>query len=116
MTAVCHCDDCQKQTGTSFSVLIAVPDGTLEFEGTEHMGVFEKIGESGGKVARRFCRQCGSPLFTTADRMPGVTFVKAGTLADRSWLKPTLHFFCDSMQPWVPIPDDALRQTRNPEG
>jgi hypothetical protein len=116
MTAVCHCDDCQKQTGTSFSVLIAVPDGTLEFEGTEHMGVFEKIGESGGKVARRFCRQCGSPLFTTADLMPGVTFVKAGTLADRSWLKPTLHFFCDSMQPWVPIPDDAVRQTRNPEG
>ena len=25
MTAVCHCKDCQKQAGTAFSVIVAVP-------------------------------------------------------------------------------------------
>ena len=116
MTAVCHCDDCQKQTGTSFSIVIAVPDGTLAVEGEEHLGTFEKRGESGGLVSRRFCKRCGSPVFTNADLVPGMTFVKAGTLTDRSWLKPTLHLFCDSMQPWVAIPEDAVCQARNPEG
>ena len=29
MTAVCHCAHCQKQTGTSFSILVAVPAGNL---------------------------------------------------------------------------------------
>ena len=116
MTAVCHCDDCQKQTGTSFSILIAVPAGTLEYEGEENLGCFATRGESGGAVARSFCKRCGSPLFTTADLMPDVLFVKAGTLHDRSWLRPTHHFFCDQMQPWVPIPDDAVREARNPQG
>ena len=115
ITGVCHCDDCQKQTGTSFSIVIAVPEGTLAFEGEQHLGVFEKRGTTGGVVARRFCRQCGSPVYTTADLMPGVTFIKGGTLTDRSWLKPTVHFFCDSKQPWVPIPEDATQQAGNPE-
>ena len=28
-TAVCHCTDCQKQTGTAFSVIVAVPRDAL---------------------------------------------------------------------------------------
>jgi hypothetical protein len=30
--------------------------------------------------------------------------VRAGTLDDRSWLRPTAHFFTRSKQPWVTLP------------
>jgi hypothetical protein len=33
--------------------------------------------------------------------------IKAGTLDDTSWLKPQVHLWTKSRQPWVIIPDDA---------
>ena len=32
-TAICHCEDCQRQTGTAFSVLVAVPAEALRIDG-----------------------------------------------------------------------------------
>jgi hypothetical protein len=37
--------------------------------------------------------------------MPDITFIKAGTLDDTSWLDPKMHVYCDSAQRWTPIPD-----------
>ena len=33
MTAVCHCKYCQRQTGSAFSIMVAVPKGSLELQG-----------------------------------------------------------------------------------
>ena len=38
---------------------------------------------------------------------PGYT-VRGGTLDDMSWLRPTLHLFTRSKQPWVFLPEDAM--------
>jgi hypothetical protein len=32
-----------------------------------------------------------------------MSIIKAGTLDDVSWLKPTMEIFCDSKQPWVEL-------------
>src|SRR5687768_15734380 len=29
MTAVCHCENCQRQSGTAFSIIVGVPAGSL---------------------------------------------------------------------------------------
>ncbi len=114
MTAVCHCDNCQHQTGTAFSIIVAVPADTLVFEGGENLKEFLDRGESGGAVHRRFCGNCGSPIVSLIDAVPGVGFIKAGTLDDRSWLRPTMHIWCDTAQPWVEIPDAVMKIPRNP--
>lgn len=114
MTAVCHCENCQRQTGTAFSVIVGISAITLEIKGEENLGTYEDQGESGGAVHRRFCRSCGSPIVSLVDSVPGVAFIKAGTLNDRSWLQPTAHFWCDSAQPWVAIPDSVTTAPRNP--
>lgn len=31
--------------------------------------------------------------------------VRAGTLDDTSWLRPTVHFWTRSKQPWIVLPD-----------
>ena len=115
MTAVCHCDNCQRQSGTAFSVIVGVPAGSLRFEGDEHLATFEDRGTSGKAVSRRFCKNCGSPIVSLVGIMPDVHFIKAGTLHDRSWLQPTAHFWCDSAQPWVEIGAGVSKFAKNPE-
>ena len=98
-TAVCHCKNCQKQAGTSFSIIVAVPAPSLQVKGT--LKTFNDTGDSGKPVHRNFCPDCGSPISTDVDAMPGL-FIKAGTLDDTSWLKPTMEIYCGSAQSWVP--------------
>lgn len=112
MTAVCHCPDCQKQTGTSFSIVVALPLDALELKG--QCAVYSTTGETGAKVHRHFCGQCGSPIYSAPDAMPGMIFLKAGTLDDRSWLSPGLEMFCDTAQPWVSLSGEWDKVPRNP--
>src|SRR5437870_2609085 len=81
--AVCHCTDCQRQTGTAFSVIVGVPSGALQIEGGDSLASFTTVGtDTKQEVARKFCRECGSPVVSVGDAFPGVTFIKAGTLHD----------------------------------
>jgi hypothetical protein len=46
--------------------------------------------------------------------MPGVAIIRAGTLDDRSWVKPVMEIFCDSAQPWVSLTGDRQRFPKMP--
>ena len=113
LTAVCHCTGCQKQTSTSFSMLVAIPKGNLEIEGPK-LGEFHGVGETGEPVTRRFCPDCGSPIVSDVGATPGLDWIKAGTLDDPSWFQPQMHIWCDSAQPWVEISEDLPRFAKNP--
>src|SRR6476646_5061568 len=54
-TAVCHCTDCQKQTGTAFSIIVGVPTESLRIDG-DGLGSFTTVGEDTKQdVVRSFC-------------------------------------------------------------
>jgi hypothetical protein len=109
VTALCHCDDCQHQTGTTFSIVVVVPSQALEIEG-ESLATYETVGrESGAQRERKFCSNCGSPIATLMADMPDLAVLKAGTLDDRSWLQPTLEIYGDSAQEWFPESDERRR-------
>jgi hypothetical protein len=113
-TAVCHCTDCQRQTGTSFSIIVAVPRDALRVEG-DSLAEHRTVGtDSEQDVARQFCRDCGSPIVSLADATPALAYIKAGTLADASSLEPVLQVWCDSAQPWVPL--EAITEQAHPRG
>jgi len=76
--------------------------------------VYVTKGDSGANVYRSFCPNCGSTLFSTADAMPGMYFVEAGSLDDASWLKPTSHIYTSSAQPWARIPADIEQHAKLP--
>jgi hypothetical protein len=102
-TAVCHCTECQKQSGTAFSVVVAVPRDAFQVEG-DTLSAFTTVGtDSGQEVERQFCRECGSPIASLPAALPEMAMIKAGTLDDRSWLEPTMQVWCDSAQPWIPL-------------
>jgi hypothetical protein len=112
MTGVCHCRDCQKQTGTSFSIIAVLPEGDFTLHGQPSQ--FVTVGESGGRVWRHFCGHCGSPIYSIVESMPGVVCIKAGTLDDPSVLAPQAEFWCDTAQPWLATRTSLPRIARNP--
>jgi len=112
--AVCHCTDCQRQTGNPFSVVIAVPRAAFEVKGST-LSSFATIGEDhGGETERYFCSNCGSPIFSSAGVAPELTFIKAGSLDDASWLEPAAEAWTSSAQPWSPRFEGTMQLERGP--
>lgn len=105
-TAICHCTQCQNVSGSAFSVNVVVPAPSLTWQG-QSLASYADKGESGKPLSRKFCRNCGSSLATETEALPGAIIIKAGTLDDKSWLKPNYHLWTNSAQPWVRIEPGA---------
>ena len=110
LVAVCHCKNCQKQSGTAFAVVIGIPKSAMSIQG--RLKTYNDRGDSGQPVLRNFCPECGSPITSDVTVMPELIFIKAGTLDDTSWLDPKMHVYCDSALPWTPIPEGSQRFAR----
>lgn len=100
-TAVCHCTNCQRQSGAAFSINHLATEAQLTITGD--LTTFEDAGEGGSKVYRKFCGRCGSPIISTLESMPGMAAIKVGTLDDTSTVTPGVQLWCDSKQNWVEL-------------
>jgi hypothetical protein len=109
---VCHCADCQKFSGSAFATVVGVPRAALKVSGA--LKTFTKPGDSGKPIHRRFCPECGSGIIDEAEALPGMAMVNAGTLDDRSWVKPQSEIFCDSAQSWVELGGGMKRFAKMP--
>jgi hypothetical protein len=107
MTYTCHCTDCQHLTSSAFSLAITVPERAFRLTNGEPRPV-QRTADSGRIVTRWLCPECG--CWIAGGPQPGMTpggtirRVRAGTLDDTSWLRPTAHFWTRSKQPWVMLP------------
>lgn len=114
-TAVCHCGDCQRQSGSAFSIFVVVPKDSVTFEDETTRVEYSAEGDSGSDVRRVFCGNCGTPILSLLASAPDVDIIKAGTLDERACLQPAAHFWCQSAQPWVTIDKDIPCFERNPD-
>ncbi|MDN3568758.1 GFA family protein [Paeniroseomonas aquatica] len=107
----CHCTDCQRVTTSAFSIGVSVPGEAFRVTGKELQPVPGGITEGGRAKTRWVCPDCGIWIcggVKVGTEPPDYTrHVRGGTLDDTSWLRPTLHFFARSKQPWVILPEDA---------
>jgi hypothetical protein len=109
---LCHCQSCQKASGSAFNIVVAVPKPAVSISGT--LSTFTGQGDTGKQTHRRFCPECASPIAGEAEVMPDVIMIPAGTLDDTSWIKPTMQIYCDSAQPWVDLGGDMQRFAKMP--
>jgi len=98
----CHCTACQNHTGSAFSMAILVEEPAFRMTRGELKPV-ERKGDSGRTVTRFVCPDCGSWICNGP--RPDGRRVRAGTLDDTSWVKPTVHFWTRSKQHWVVLPE-----------
>ncbi|KAE8163281.1 Mss4-like protein [Aspergillus tamarii] len=100
LVAYCHCDDCQRQSGSTYSSFIIVPKETVIIKG--QIQTFTNKGSSGLPVHRQFCVQCGSPLFDEALSAPNELAIKSGSLSvqQKEKLQPTAEFWTANKLPF----------------
>jgi hypothetical protein len=102
MIYTCHCANCQRFTSSAFSIGMIVDEQVFHLTGIEPRAMLHTA-DSGRNLTRWVCPECGSWICSGAK--PGSpnpnTFraVRAGTLDDISWLRPTGHFWTRSKQP-----------------
>jgi hypothetical protein len=98
---VCHCRNCQRNSGSAFAVVLGFPAGAVSTQG--ELKTYIDTGESGKSVFRQFFPDCGSSISSEAEVMPGMIMLKAGSMDDSSVVKPVMQIYCDSAQPWVSL-------------
>ena len=97
---VCHCRDCQRQSGSAFGMSLVIPNDTFRLmAGT--LKTFVTQSDSGRSKTCAFCRDCGVRIYNATSRMMSV---KPGTLDDTSWLRPDGHYWLKRKQPWALLP------------
>lgn len=100
--AVCHCKNCQRQSGSAFGMSLMVrAEAFILLQG--ELKTFVMRCDSGRLKDCAFCPECGSRIHhNTRD---GILSIKAGTLDDTSALDPHAHYWTAFKQRWFAIPE-----------
>ena len=101
----CHCRWCQRETGTAFAL-----NALIEAERLVHLkeepDVIDTPSQSGRgqKIAR--CPLCRIAVWSYyGGAGPILRFIRVGTLDTPQVLRPDIHIFTASRQPWVVLPE-----------
>jgi hypothetical protein len=114
ITRICWCRDCQRLAANG-TVNALVPTDALTVDGVT--GEYAGTADSGNRLARRFCPQCGTHLFANSSARPQFTVVRVGTLDDPSSVRPAVNIWAGSAPAWAcldPALDRAERQPLPP--
>ncbi|KAL2196504.1 Mss4-like protein [Corynascus similis CBS 632.67] len=100
LTGYDHCDDCQRQSGSTYSLVCVVPKDKLDVKGP--LKKWEGKGSSGKSVWRWFCGECGSPIAHDPDAAPEIIALKGGSLDSeiKKTLKPTQEIWAVGKLPF----------------
>jgi hypothetical protein len=96
----CHCSNCQKITGSAFTVAATVAEAALSFTKGAPKRVEWKA-DSGNIRFGLFCGDCGSRIANGQAPSIGMLSLRAGTLDDTSWVEPVGDIWTKSAQGWV---------------
>ena len=106
--SICHCETCRRQAGHQVAATNAALDA-LTIDGEENLGAWQSTPEA----VRRFCRNCGSPLFW--QRVGGSTVsILAGTLDRPTGLSVSHHIFVAEKGDYYEISDGLPQHERRP--
>lgn len=113
-TALCHCLDCRKISGSTYSTNMIIKEDDFKVLSGNPKPI-SKTANSGNTITSYFCGDCGSTMWRDGPGFRGLKVIKAGTLDDVDALakaKPTAELFTLTRVDWVnEIPGAAQKQT-----
>lgn len=103
----CHCSWCQRETGSAFALNAMIESDRVEIlSGEVELIDTPSNSGKGQKIAR--CPTCRIALWSNyAGAGPSFRFVRVGTLDDARSIRPDIHIFTSTKQPWVILPPDV---------
>ena len=125
---MCHCYNCQKQTGSAFSIQGTFPKEQVTIEGKSKAWRFPVVGAepvtyrncSRTGLTYHFCPDCGSTVYYVLDETPDNIAVRGGAFTDPTFPPPMISGFEAYRHPWamnvaaLPMPGGASRLAGGP--
>lgn len=112
VSRVCWCRVCQYIGAGSGTVNTCFARAALTLHGEP--ADYRSIADSGNVMHRRFCRACGTSLFSEAESRPHLIFVRAGTLDDPEIARPASTIWTSAAPSWACINEALPRVERQP--
>ena len=122
-TIFCHCEFCQKRTGSAFSLSVYFDENDVEFlQGS--LRKYRLTSDTGRRVESEFCEICGSTVTFTLELRAGLRGIAGGTFDKPTfWYGLETFIFASSKPPWLTIPEGLevhetapYRPSVNPDG
>lgn len=103
----CHCRQCQRLSGSAFSINAEVKAGDIELLGAVEPELLLVASEGSQKGRMWWCSRCATKLYADHHLAPDDTrYLRVGTLDTGESLPPRAHFFTRSKHPWIVLPPD----------
>ena len=100
-TTICHCTDCQINSGTAFGYVVGAVDNSFKVLRGE-LSFYIKIADSGAKRELAFCGKCGTRIYARpVKKQSGFFGLRVGTIRQRRSLQPKRQFWKRSCLDWV---------------
>ncbi|MEP6343787.1 MAG: GFA family protein [Maricaulaceae bacterium] len=112
-SGVCHCGQCQKNCGGNAAALMVFPTTAVKITKGK-LRYFDTIADSGNKISRGFCSNCGTPIMSNLERTDEIIIVKLGAMDDPSFFTPTVVFWTSVAHSWATFPEGTVQFPENP--
>ncbi|CEN61134.1 hypothetical protein ASPCAL07798 [Aspergillus calidoustus] len=108
-TALCHCTDCRKITGSAFTYNFVALRSDLHVSGKGTPKEVSKMADSGNRIVNHHCADCGTPLYGWKVAADGVShkdeivILRAGIFDDEylNRHRPDLEVYTKKRLEWV---------------
>jgi hypothetical protein len=97
----CWCRICQYFAAGNATINLAFPRDVVTITG--ELRDYPSTADSGNRMHRRFCPNCGVHLFSDAEQRPHLIIVRAGTLDDPEIVKPGATIWTAAAPSWAHI-------------
>jgi len=99
---LCHCEACQRRTGTAFHFGASYLQERVRLDGERK--IYERDADSGNRIRFHFCPNCGTSVFWEGDKSPATCGVAVGCFADPGFPSPDSSGWEESMHRWLGLP------------
>jgi hypothetical protein len=103
----CHCDQCRKATGASYSTNLFVTESDFTISGDTLE--YQHKSDSGSTMTKINCAKCGSPTLGRNTNREGMLLLRAGTVDQKDLIKPAGYVYCEKAIPTTAM-DPELKQ------
>jgi hypothetical protein len=107
----CHCQECQKRTGSAFGISMVLEKEKFRIQGDLH--TFDRLADSGFKITQFFCPNCGNTIYGEVEQRPNAFVLFPGTLDDTSWFSLDRMIWTSSAQGWYEFPKGVEKLEKN---
>lgn len=111
---MCWCRDCQRIASGSATVNVLFPEEAVAYEGD--IITFEMIADSGNRVERGFCPNCGAQMYSRTIEPADLPMrVRAGTLDNPELMPPQAIIWTTSAPSWAQLDPALPHHPKGPE-